>query len=66
MKKELLNALKGLAVNDATAKVAEAGLKALVAPLGSMMTMQVKPNTVILWEQDGKVDSAVSGGDELE
>jgi len=66
MKRTLLDALKGLTVADAAAKVAEAGLTAKVFQKGAFITMQAIANTVYLWDDGGKVSEATSGGDEVE
>ncbi len=39
-----------------------AGHKAYVVPEGvAAITLQARPNTVILWQEDGKISSAEAG-----
>ena len=61
MKQSFLNALKGLSVGVAEAKVKEAGLTCNILPKGSMRIALAVANTVFLYDDSGKVVDAESG-----
>lgn len=61
MRRALLNELKGLDVKAAKALVKKEGHYAAVYPEGQPITLQARPNTVLLWERDGRVVCATAG-----
>lgn len=65
MKQAFLDSLVGLSMAEAREKVGAAGHEHYDVPAGCAMTMEAKPNTVVLWEKDGRV-KATSAGDGLE
>lgn len=64
----LLDSLEGLPVDVAEEMVKAAGHRAYTVPEGVMaITLEAKPNTVVLWQERGKVSTAQAGdGLELE
>lgn len=67
IKQKLLDSLKGLPEDQAKALVRAAGHKANSIPDGMAATLQLRPNTVMLWlDADGNVSTATSGEGEAE
>jgi ABC-type microcin C transport system permease subunit YejB len=66
IKQSFLDSLEGLSVVVAQAKVLAEGHEVYLVPEDAMaITLQARPNTVILWQEDGIV-SSVQAGDGLE
>ena len=66
IKQSFLDSLEGLSVTVAQAKVLAEGHEVYLVPEDAMaITLQARPNTVILWQEDGIV-SSVQAGDGLE
>ena len=66
MKRALLNNLVGLDTDEAIALVYKTKHTCYLVPEGCRaITMIARPNTVVLWQDDGKISSA-SAGDPLE
>lgn len=66
MKQSLLDSLEGLTVDKAQELVKAAGHQVDLIPEDCMaITLQARPNTVILWQENGLVTLA-QAGDPLE
>ena len=66
IKQSFLDTLEGLGIRAAEIKVLAAGHEAYVVPEEAMaITLQARPNTVILWQEAGLV-SLAQAGDGLE
>ena len=66
MKQSLLDSLENLPVAVAEEMVKAAGHQAEIIPEDAMaITLQARPNTVILWQENGLV-SLAQAGDPLE
>lgn len=62
MKKNLLQKLVGMSVTSAKAIVTAVGHKVHLVPENcTAITLQARPNTVILWQKDGKITAAQAG-----
>lgn len=61
MRRALLDEVKDLDVKAAKALVKKEGHYAAVFPEGQPITLQARPNTVLLWERDGKIVYATAG-----
>jgi hypothetical protein len=64
MKQSLLTSLVGMPVETAKLSVMTAGHMVIVVPDGVAISLEARPNTVILWEKDDIV-SSVTAGDPL-
>jgi len=66
IKQSFLESLESLPISVAEAMVKAAGHEAYVVPEDAMaITLQARPNTVILWQENGLV-SLAQPGDPLE
>lgn len=62
IKQSLLDSLEGLPVDVAKEMVKAAGHKPYLVPEGvAAITLEAKPNTVVLWQKKGKVSTAQAG-----
>lgn len=62
IKQTFLDSLKGVNLTVAQAKVLAAGHQVELVPEEAMaITLQARPNTVILWQKNGKVSFAEAG-----
>ncbi len=61
MKHELVEGVVGFAAKEAEAKVLADGHEALVVSTQLALTDILRPNTVILWEEHGKIVAAEAG-----
>lgn len=62
IKQSLLESLEGLPVDVAEEMVKAAGHRPYTVPEGVVaITLEAKPNTVVLWQEDGKVSTAQAG-----
>jgi hypothetical protein len=62
IKQSLLDSLKGVPVDVAVEMVKAAGHTPDLVPEGVMaITLEAKPNTVVLWQERGKVSTAQAG-----
>ena len=62
IKQSFLESLEGLPVDVAEEMVKAAGHVAYTVPEEAMaITLEAKPNTVVIWQQDGLVNLAQAG-----
>ena len=63
MKQDFLDKLSGLTVDEALKMVKDSNYRGMVVNTGDMLTMMLRPKTVVLWKNkdEHKVTSATLG-----